>query len=281
MKDMIAKSKVKTGTLRVNGADIYHEIRGTGPSILFIQGATGDGGTFENVAELLSDQFTVVTYDRRGNSRSPAPSGWQTTSMQEQADDAAELIKALGISPSAVFGTSGGALILLQLVASHPEVLRGAIVHEPAMLANMPGADEMVKGIRAFMEENMSKGGPRYVLEHFLPQVAGENAFKNLEPELRERMLGNANVLVTIEMMAFASYAVDLNRLRKVGVPLIIAAGRDNAGTNNPMLRGGYEAARWLASQLGSKLHELSGAHAPYLDRPDRLAEELTPLIPK
>ena len=59
--------------LEVNGARIYHEVRGSGPSVLFIAGATGDGGHFERVAEILSDEFTVVTYDRRGNSRSPAP----------------------------------------------------------------------------------------------------------------------------------------------------------------------------------------------------------------
>lgn len=201
--------------------------------------------------------------------------------MQEQADDAVGLIKALDISPAAVFGTSGDALILLQLAASHPEVLRGAIVHEPAMLANMPGAEAMVKGLRAFMEENMAKGGPRHILESFLPQVAGESTFKNLEPELRERMLGNADVLVNLEMKAFASFGADVNKLRSAGVPLTISAGRDNVNTNNPMLRSGYEAAKWLADQLGSKVYEFSGAHAPYLDRPDQFAKELGPLIPR
>ncbi len=276
---MIAKTEAKSGIVRVNGAGIYHEIRGSGPSVLFIQGATGDGGTFEGVAERLSDHFTVVTYDRRGNSRSPIPQGWQTTSMQEQADDAAALVEALNIAPAAVFGTSGGALILLQLVTSHPKALRGAIVHEPAMLKNMPGSEEMVKGLRAFLEENMARGGPRYVLEHFLPQVAGETTFKNLDPELRKRMLGNADVLVNTEMQAFASLAADITGLSNVNVPLIVTAGKDNANTNNPMLRGGYEAAKWLANQLHSNLYELSGAHAPYLDRPDQFADELKPLL--
>ena len=61
--------------LEVNGAKIYHEVRGSGPSVLFVAGATGDGGHFERVAEILSEEFTVVTYDRRANSRSPRPDG--------------------------------------------------------------------------------------------------------------------------------------------------------------------------------------------------------------
>ncbi len=35
-------SDARTGMIRVNGTDIYHEIRGQGPAILFISGATGD-----------------------------------------------------------------------------------------------------------------------------------------------------------------------------------------------------------------------------------------------
>src|SRR4028118_575247 len=73
--------------LEANGARIYHEVRGSGPSVLFIAGATGDGGHFERVAELLSDEFTVVTYDRRANSRSLRPDGWESTSAQQQSDD--------------------------------------------------------------------------------------------------------------------------------------------------------------------------------------------------
>jgi hypothetical protein len=32
--------------VRVKGAELYHEIRGSGPSVLFIMGAPGDGGHF-------------------------------------------------------------------------------------------------------------------------------------------------------------------------------------------------------------------------------------------
>ena len=63
--------------------------------MLFVAGATGDGGHFERVAEILSDEFTVVTYDRRGNSRSPRPDGWDSTPTEEHSEDAAELIESL------------------------------------------------------------------------------------------------------------------------------------------------------------------------------------------
>ena len=89
-------------TVTVNGTELYHEIRGSGPTVLLIMGGSGDGGHFDAFADLLADEFTVITYDRRGNGRSPVPAGWQTTSPQEQADDAAALLEALGASPAAV-----------------------------------------------------------------------------------------------------------------------------------------------------------------------------------
>jgi len=95
-------------TVTVNGTELYHEVRGTGPPVLLIMGATGDGGHFDKLADLLADEFTVITYDRRGNGRSPVPAGWETTSPEEQADDAAALLDALGTGPAAVFSTSSG-----------------------------------------------------------------------------------------------------------------------------------------------------------------------------
>jgi pimeloyl-ACP methyl ester carboxylesterase len=88
--------------IAVNGAELYHEVRGEGPSVLLIMGMTGDAGHFETFAELLADEFTVVSYDRRGNGRSPRPAGWATTSPADQADDAAALLAALSLSPAAV-----------------------------------------------------------------------------------------------------------------------------------------------------------------------------------
>ena len=61
--------------------------------------ATGDGGHFDKLADKLADEFTVIAYDRHGNRRSPLPAGWQTTSAEEQADDAAALLDALGVGP--------------------------------------------------------------------------------------------------------------------------------------------------------------------------------------
>lgn len=261
------------GTATVNGAELSYERRGSGPPVLFIQGATGDAGTFAQVAELLADEFTVVTYDRRGNSRSPRPAGWTTTSMDEQADDAAGLLEALDLAPAAVFGTSGGAIILLNLLLRHPDVLRGALVHEPPLVSVLPNAAELGAQFQARIEQALARGGPRGAMEAFIRADAGDANFEHLDPDLRERMLGNSELFWSIELPAFISFVPDATALARTNVPVQVLAGIDSRGVYL------HDAARWLADRLGTDLEELPGAHAPYLDHPREMAEALRPFL--
>lgn len=270
--------EARAGRAAVNGTKIYQEVRGNGPSVLFISGATGDAGHFAQVADLLADEFTVVTYDRRGNSRSPRPAGWTATSIDEQADDAAALVEALGLAPIAAFGTSGGGAILLNLILRHPEVLRGTIVHEPPLVPVVSNADELMAGLQSMMEDEMARGGPRGAMESFIRWAAGDAAFDGLDPELRERMLGNAEVFFGVEMEAFASYLPAPEALAGVKLPVVVSAGEENrdASSSGHYL---YEASDWLAKVRGAELEEVPGAHAPYFTQPKEFAETLRPIL--
>src|SRR5215204_6360240 len=95
-------SLVDVHQVRANGTVLHTETRGQGRAVLLIAGAGGDAAELAGVAATLADQFTVTTYDRRGNSRSPRPTGWTQTSLAEQADDAAALLATLGQRPAVV-----------------------------------------------------------------------------------------------------------------------------------------------------------------------------------
>ena len=46
-------------SISANGATLYYELRGDGPSLLFISGATGDAGHWTGVADILADTYLV------------------------------------------------------------------------------------------------------------------------------------------------------------------------------------------------------------------------------
>jgi len=92
---------------------------------MLIPGATGNASHFTGSAEKLADEFTVITYDRRGNSRSRVTTDPDAVvHVSAQANDARAIISACGIDKVVVFGTSSGAIVALELVASHDDFVK-------------------------------------------------------------------------------------------------------------------------------------------------------------
>jgi pimeloyl-ACP methyl ester carboxylesterase len=149
-----------TSQLETSEVNLYYTVRGSGPILLILQGGAGDADGSEALANELAHDFTVVTYDRRGLSRS-TPIRAERYEIATHADDAARLIGALSAEPAFVFGSSLGALIGVELVARHPAVVRLLVAHEPGLYALLEGAerDEALRGhmeaLEAFQREGM------------------------------------------------------------------------------------------------------------------------------
>lgn len=258
--------------LEVNGTKLYHDVRGAGPPVLLIMGAPGDSGHFERLVELLADDFTVVTYDRRGNGRSPRPAGWASTSAEEQADDAATLLEALGLAPAAVFGTSLAGVIALCLVLRHPRTVRGAILHEPAFWSLFDDPDDVKARAGAVVAEGMRSGGSEQAMERFYRFVAGDANWEGLDRGLRRRVLACAETYLEVERGAFASYLPNEATLAGIATPIELLVG-------DRSLPEFAQAAGRLAERLGIEVTRTPGTHFGYLDHPVELAETMRPFL--
>jgi pimeloyl-ACP methyl ester carboxylesterase len=243
-----------------------------GPPVLLIMGATGDAGHFERLAELLAGEFTVVTYDRRGNGRSPRPPGWAATSAEEQADDAAALLEALGLAPAVVFGTSLAGVIALCLVLRHPRVVSGAILHEPAFWSLFDDPEEVKRTVGARIADGMRSGGSREAIERFYRFVAGDANWEGLDPELRERVRAGGDTYLEVERGAFATYLPDEATLAGIATPIQLLVGDQS-------LPYFAQAARRFAKRLGVELTSTAGTHFGYLDHPVEVAETVRPFV--
>jgi pimeloyl-ACP methyl ester carboxylesterase len=251
-------------------SDLHHEVRGSGPAVLFISGASGDAGHFARTAERLADEFTTVAYDRRGCSRSARLDAGEAMSIAAQADDAAALIEELELTPAIVFGTSGGGDIALELLARRPELVGGAIVHEPALIALAGEAEAGDPEWQALVE--LAAVDPRHAMEGFVRKHTSDATFEALDPQHRERILGNGAHFFSQELAAFGGYVPDADSIRASEVRLRVLVSRD--GT--PQL--GRATARF-AEQLGLAVEPISGHHAPYLQQPEAFAQELRPIL--
>jgi pimeloyl-ACP methyl ester carboxylesterase len=260
---------IQSGSAQVNGAELYHEVRGTGPTVLLIHGAFLDAGCYDALADILSRDFTVVTYDRRGYSRSPRPAGWSQTSVEEQADDADALLTALGLAPAAVFGSSSAGLIALDLAIRHADHLRGAILHEAGIFACLPQAyvEEQLGAFSAMVEQAVATGGPRAGQQAVLGALAGEGGFDSLATEsVRTRWLGNAELVFGTEFPTMLmAYRPSADAIAAVQVPVQVLRAEDSVPIN-------IAASEWLAAQTNTRLLECPGSHLAYVNRPEEVA---------
>ncbi|MEU5696558.1 alpha/beta hydrolase [Actinosynnema sp. NPDC020468] len=117
---------------------VHHEVRGSGPVLLIAQSGEGDTARGAPLARLLADRFTVVTYDRRGLSRSPADG---KVDVRAHAEDVHHLLASLTDEPAYVLGCSLGALIGLHLAQRHPDQVATLVAHEPVAPWLLPPAE--------------------------------------------------------------------------------------------------------------------------------------------
>jgi pimeloyl-ACP methyl ester carboxylesterase len=214
----------------------------------------------------------VISYDRRGNGRSPAPAGWQTTSPQEQADDAAALLGALETGPAAIFGTSSGGNFALCLMVRHPTAVRGAILHEPGLYALVDDFDTVRAPLRALIQETMKTGGPPAAVERFWCYLMGQAGWNRLAPALRERLRATAATLIGVELGTYELYLPDDETLATIAAPMRLLVSKDSPSVF-------AEVAGRFGQRLGVDISTTPGNHDAYSEYPDQFAAAMRPFL--
>src|SRR4051794_41169407 len=115
---------IATHTLETPEASLVYDVRGPLPTAdgrppLLLVGHPMDAGGFTTLAAHFADR-TVVTYDPRGLGRSTRHDGRTERTPKQNAEDLHRIIEVIG-GPVELFGSSGGAILGLALVAAHPD----------------------------------------------------------------------------------------------------------------------------------------------------------------
>ncbi|MED7925068.1 alpha/beta hydrolase [Nonomuraea sp. LP-02] len=288
---------VRTGTLATPGATLHHETRGSGPILLLICGGMYDAAGFAALATTLADRYTVVTYDRRGNSRSPLDGPPEPQSVEVHADDAARLLTAAGVTPeepALVFGNSSGALIGLELAARRPELVRTLVAHEPPLFELLPERDRW-RALFQDVEEAFHKEGPGAAHQIFAAGLGGGGEHTEEEqqggtdggeapegqqdPEIMAmmgRIEQNAAFFIGYEVPSFSRHSPDLAAVRAAGVRVVPALGEATA-EDEPWAR----ATRLVAERLGTEIAPFPGGHGGFGTHPAAFGEALREALRK
>ena len=269
-----------TGRVAVGGDELFYEVRGSGEPLLMIAPGGGDGWQYARVADLLSNHYRVIAYDRRANGRSTM-NGPQNFTIQQQSDDAAAILKAVGEESAHVFGNSSGAVIALDLAIRHPERARVVVAHEAPLPRLHPRAERW-QTFFADVYLTSFRFGPSWAALQFmlgaqLPVRALIGATREVnahrkasaEPYLSDRTA--TEVLTRWELLPVTNYLPDIEALKRSGVRLVVAVGEWGLKK-----RAWYvEADKILAERVGCELKIFPGHHGGFLDQPEAFAAAL------
>jgi pimeloyl-ACP methyl ester carboxylesterase len=260
-------------TLTVPGAQLYYEVTGEGPLLLLIPGAAGTGEVFRPLASYLISQYQVVTYDRRGFSRSHLDGPQDDEHrLATDADDVLRLIAHLTSQPMTVFGNSSGALVALEVIIHSSAQVQTVVAHEPPAVTLLPDAETWL----AFFDgvyDTSCKEGVAIAQRQFAVGVLESTDRQAMERVRREHaneyVLSNARYWMEHELRQYPRTELDLATLSAHAERIVLAGGRDS---HDQMT---YQPNKVLAQQFGCDIIDFPGGHLGFLSFPAEFAKAL------
>jgi pimeloyl-ACP methyl ester carboxylesterase len=111
-----------------DGTSIRYDRVGEGPAVIFVDGALNTRGDKADLARLLAERFTVLSYDRRGRGDS---GDTQPYAVEREIEDIDALIDAAGGSAFLYGHSSGGCLAMEATVELRGKVGKLAMYEAP------------------------------------------------------------------------------------------------------------------------------------------------------
>ncbi len=134
----------ETGYASVNGLQMYYEVHGSGPPLLLLHGSFMTVESFGPLLSGLGATRRVIVPEMQAHGRTADID--RPMSFEQLADDAAALLRYLGVEQADIAGYSLGGGIALQIAIRHPELVR-KVVPISASLSRRGNYPEVASGI--------------------------------------------------------------------------------------------------------------------------------------
>jgi len=245
-----------------DGSEIYYEVHGAGPALLFcnVTGLDHQAWKFHQVREFSQDH-KVILFDYRGTGKSSKQI--EKYSIKMFTDDAAAILDHLKIDSVIVCGHSMGGVVAQLLALDYSSKVKKLILCSSG--AAHPGAH----GIPLAMCRDMVRDGfEKYIREHTIETGwTKEYVAKNpavIKKFLQVRMSGIAPLENYLYFVLARQEHDHTERLKEIKVPTLVLVGDDenHGATDNTHLAAAHQLANAIPN---AKLVVLPGEGHHYL----------------
>lgn len=267
---------VITGTVGVPGARVRYEVRGSGP-VLVVVGSPMAAAEFAALAHAMASDHTVVTLDPRGYGGSPVDDPDGPSTPEIRADDVVAVLDAVGADTADVFGSSGGAVTGLALVARHPGRVRTLVAHEPPLLELLPDADAQ-RAATDTVVETFHRDGPGAAWMAFMVNAGfdpadGPPPGPEPTPEEAARQLAESARFFDHDLASTTRYLPDTAALSAAGARVVVGLGAESSHLLTDA------TSRATAALLGAELAIFPGDHGGFMGLPGEFAARLREVL--
>jgi pimeloyl-ACP methyl ester carboxylesterase len=254
--------QLKNVPTRAGGA-INTSVRGSGPPLVWVAGLGDDHTSFDAHVEKFSDQFTCIAYDNRGTGQSTTLPGPYT--MKDYADDAHDVVAALGLASVSAVGSSMGGAICEAWALHYPDdiellVLSNSWAEQDPLLDLLTGH---------WMALAMSGANERLAESLLMGCFSGEYFKRNPEviPEFLATPLPDMDGLKAA-IAACQSHNL-LDRLAEIDVPTLVIAASQDAVVRPQM------SSRMAERLPRAQLVQIDSGHMIMWEQPDLFADAI------
>ena len=210
-----------SGTVSVNGADLYYDEAGVGQPIVLVHGNAVDRRMWDDQMEAFAAIGRVIRYDARGFGRSTFPSD-----QYAHYRDLGSLLTELDASPAHLVGLSMGAAIAINVALAYRDRVRSLVI-TPGGLGGYVWPEDFRAGFSAFAQA-AAAGDKRRATELMLdfPPMRPARAIH----ALRARLEAMTSEYSWAHFLSDAPRAVALEppaaeRLQEIAVPTLVVVG--------------------------------------------------------
>jgi pimeloyl-ACP methyl ester carboxylesterase len=246
-----------------DGTPIACESGGSGPPLVFVNGALSDRRSARLLRPLLEPSFTVIGFDRRGRGDSGDAS---TYAPEREVEDLAAVCADLG-APPFVFGRSSGAVLAVEGALHGLPIAALAIYESPYTI---PGTRHPLRhDLAEDLDRRLADGNRGAAVRLFLDEAIQlpEPVVDDLESSPGwPPLLAMAHTL-PYDTRLVGSGAIPVMRLAQLDLPCLVIAG----GASPAWMRDGVEA---LAQAIPGSRHVVLPGQT-HQAAPEVIAEQL------
>lgn len=212
--------------ISTDGTRIAYDKTGHGPALILVDGAFcyRENGTTPRLVPLLSDHFTVFSYDRRGRGES---TNTRPYSIDQETEDLKALAEATNETPY-ILGISSGAALVLHSIRNGLKVKRIALYEPPYVVINKDDKAPPKEAIGVL--EDLSEHGKRSeAVKYFMAKVMGMPSFIIFMFKLFDKQGWKKNESVahtlSYDVALMGNYSVPKKMTNVISVPTLVLGG--------------------------------------------------------